>query len=160
MNTERAKDEALDLAIECVEALNAVFGNNDRIRQGFRSRCNDGLTYLYYNGINYTLSFILSKSSDKKMTGFDKLSFALSKEAVSDAFKEVQSAGISDEAYELYGICLIKALVRLGVITKADSMPDILKQLNDMNTEILAGNKLLIFAEWLKRLAEASIKKP
>ncbi len=161
MSIGQVKDEALSLAIECVEALNTVFRNNDYIKQRFRARCNDSLIYLYYNGISYTLSFILSKSSDKNMSGFDKLSLALSKEAIQDVFREIRNAaGVSDEAYGLYGVCLIKALIRLGIITKADSILDVLKQLNDANLEIVASSKLLMFAEWLKRLAEASIKKP
>ncbi|WP_054853618.1 type III-B CRISPR module-associated protein Cmr5 [Vulcanisaeta distributa] len=157
MITNQVRDKALDLAIECIEAIKDVFGSNGDVMDGFKTRCRHEIANLYYNGITYTLSFILSKSSDKGMTGFEKLNHALSNDPLRDIFKKV-SGNVSKEAYELYGICLVRALKELGVITKANNVIDVLGQLNDVNAEVLADDKLLMFAEWLKRLAEATIR--
>ncbi|WP_188596336.1 type III-B CRISPR module-associated protein Cmr5 [Thermocladium modestius] len=164
MSSVQVRDGVLDLAVECITAFNKVFGDRDgdkEVRSGFRSRCRDMLTDLYYNGSTYVLSYILSKSSDKNETGLSKLGIALGSNSIEDVFRKLKESGkVSNEAYELYGACLVKALIKLSTISKAGTLIDVINQLNAGNAELLADNKLLLFAVQLKRLAEASIEKP
>jgi CRISPR/Cas system CMR-associated protein Cmr5 small subunit len=51
----------------------------------------------------------------------------------------------------------MRAIREVAKLDNANDLLTLLKVLNDPGRQILVTNKVLEFAEWLKRLAEASI---
>ncbi|ABW02340.1 type III-B CRISPR module-associated protein Cmr5 [Caldivirga maquilingensis] len=154
--SEQVRDKALDLAITCINAVKNL--NNNDILKGFRTRCRRELEGIYYNGLTYELAFILAKSSDKNGSGYGKLNNVLNEKDIGKYLSNIKNK-ISDEAYEVYGACLLWAMRELGLIDGAKDLMDLLNKLNTLGTEVIVTNKILTFADWLKRLAEAMISE-
>jgi CRISPR type III-B/RAMP module-associated protein Cmr5 len=143
-----------------MDTVRQVFGNKGNIPEGFRSRARDIPSSLYYGGVLYTLAYVASKASKDKASGDDLLMQAFLRDDVGALFKEwFEKKLVEDEAYELYGVCLMRALRELVGISKANSLTDILRMLNDPGMRVIAERRLLEFTEWLKRLAEAVVQK-
>ncbi len=156
----QAQNNALDLAIRCMDTVKQVFGNKGDIPEGFRSRARDIPSSIYYGGVLYTLAYVASKASKDKASGDDLLMQAFQRDDMVTLFKEwFEKKLVEDEAYELYGACLMRAIRELVGIGKANSLTDILRMLNEPGMGIIAERRLLEFAEWLKRLAEAVVQK-
>lgn len=154
----QVSNKVLDLALACIKVIGEV-GNED-LRDGFRTRCRQELERLYYNGLSYELAYILSKASDSKTSGYVKLNGLLNKgvDLKTYIMNLIQNKQVSDEAYELYGACLIWAIRELGMVDGVNDLLAFFNKLNTPGTEELYTSKLLTFAEWLKRLAEATIR--
>jgi CRISPR type III-B/RAMP module-associated protein Cmr5 len=149
-------NESLNLAIRCIEALRKVFGENKSIMDGFRSRARDGPSSIYYGGLTYTIAYIASKASKERISGDELMKQALTEPDVGALFEKWRNIA-EREAYELYGACLMRAIREVAKLDNANDLLTLLKVLNDPGRQILTTNKVLEFAEWLKRLAEASI---
>jgi len=149
-------NESLNLAIRCIEALRKVFGENKSILDGFRSRARDGPSSIYYGGLTYTIAYITSKASKERVSGDELMKQALTEPDVWVLFEKWRNIA-EKEAYELYGACLMRAIREVTKLDNANDLLTLLKVLNDPGRQILTTNKVLEFAEWLKRLAEASI---
>ncbi len=149
-------NESLNLAIRCIEALKKVFGGNKNILDGFRSRARDGPSSIYYSGLTYTIAYIASKASKERVSGDELMKQALTEPDVGALFEKWRNIA-EREAYELYGACLMRAIREVAKLDNANDLLTLLKVLNDPGRQILVTNKVLEFAEWLKRLAEASI---
>jgi CRISPR type III-B/RAMP module-associated protein Cmr5 len=170
------KNRALDLAISCMDALKKTF--DGEVLKGFRSRARDVALDIYYGGLTYAIAFIAAKASKEGIAGSELMEQALKATDIANLFKEwkegkcVQIQGgdqaqskekgniecIDKEAYELYGACLMRALRELANLNP-DNLLALLKDLNDPAKQVLVTNKILEFAEWLKRIAEAAIAR-
>jgi len=158
MVTGMQANESLNLAIRCIDALRKVFGGNKNILGGFRSRARDGPSSIYYSGLTYTIAYIASKASKEKISGDELMKQALTEPDVGALFEKWKNKNTAEkEAYELYGACLMRAIREVAKLDNANDLLTLLKVLNDPGRQILVTNKVLEFAEWLKRLAEASI---
>jgi len=157
MVTGMQANESLNLAIRCIDALRKVFGGNKNILDGFRSRARDGPSSIYYSGLTYTIAYIASKASKEKISGDELMKQALTEPDVGALFEKWKKNTAEKEAYELYGACLMRAIREVAKLDNANDLLTLLKVLNDPGRQILVTNKVLEFAEWLKRLAEASI---
>jgi len=156
MVTGMQANESLNLAIRCIDALKKVFGGNKNILDGFRSRARDGPSSIYYSGLTYTIAYIASKASKERISGDELMRQALTEPDVGALFEKWKNTA-EKEAYELYGACLMRAIREVAKLDNANDLLTLLKVLNDPGRQILVTNKVLEFAEWLKRLAEASI---
>jgi len=156
MVTGMQANESLNLAIRCIDALKKVFGGNKNILDGFRSRARDGPSSIYYSGLTYTIAYIASKASKERISGDELMKQALTEPDVGALFEKWRNIA-EREAYELYGACLMRAIREVAKLDNANDLLTLLKVLNDPGRQILTTNKVLEFAEWLKRLAEASI---
>jgi CRISPR type III-B/RAMP module-associated protein Cmr5 len=146
------KDPALDLALQCVEALRRAYGDKGEVPKKFRSRCRSLIESIYYSGLTYTLAYIASKA------GSTALENALKANSPEDIIKYAKGISQPEEAsYALYGSFLLASLKRLGApeIVNAESLLKVLENLNTSAALPITEEKALSFAEWLKRLAEA-----
>jgi CRISPR type III-B/RAMP module-associated protein Cmr5 len=152
------RSESLDLAIRCVEALKRVFGDKERILDGFRTRARHVPSSIYYSGLTYTIAYVASKASKDKYSGVDLMTRALTKSDLGALFESWKNENtVKEEAYELYGACLMRAIREVAKMDGVNDLLTLLKVLNDPGRQVIVTNKVLEFAEWLKRLAEASI---
>jgi CRISPR type III-B/RAMP module-associated protein Cmr5 len=62
-----------------------------------------------------------------------------------------------EASYALYGAFLLALLKQMGVpeVANAHTILDVLKNVNTSATAVIAEERALKFAEWLKRLAES-----
>ena len=152
------RSESLDLAIRCIEALKRVFGDRKQVLDGFRTRARDVPSSIYYGGLTYTIAYVASKASKDRYSGVDLMTQALTKSDLGALFERWKNENtVKEEAYELYGACLMRAIREVAKMDGVNDLLTLLKVLNDPGRQILVTNKVLEFAEWLKRLAEASI---
>jgi CRISPR type III-B/RAMP module-associated protein Cmr5 len=152
------RSESLDLAIRCIEALKRVFGDKERILDGFKTRARHVPSSIYYSGLTYTIAYVASKASKDKYSGVNLMTQALTKSDLGALFESWKNENtVKEEAYELYGACLMRAIREVAKMDGINDLLTLLKVLNDPGRQILVTNKVLEFAEWLKRLAEASI---
>jgi CRISPR type III-B/RAMP module-associated protein Cmr5 len=150
------RSESLDLAIRCIEALKRVFGDRKQVLDGFRTRARHVPSSIYYGGLTYTIAYVASKASKEKASGIDLMTQALTEPDLGALFEKWR--GIAEkEAYELYGACLMRAIKEVAKLDGVNDLISLLKVLNDPGRQVIVTNKVLEFAEWLKRLAEASI---
>ena len=154
------RSESLDLAIRCIEALKRVFGDRKQVLDGFRTRARHVPSSIYYSGLTYTIAYVASKASKDGYSGVDLMTQALTELDLGALFEEWKRKGIAErEAYELYGACLMRAIREVAKLDGVNDLISLLKVLNDPGRQVIVTNKVLEFAEWLKRLAEASIPR-
>jgi CRISPR type III-B/RAMP module-associated protein Cmr5 len=148
----RTTDPALDLALECVNALRKVYGAERDVPGKFRTRCRQLIESIYYSGLAYTLAYAASKAGDAAL-----------EQALADPRPESIALWVKDKvreaedaSYALYGAFLLASLKRMGVpeVANAKTFLDVLANLNRSPTAAAAEEKALRLAEWLKRLAE------
>jgi len=152
------RSEPLDLAIRCIETLKRVFSEEQEILKRFRSRARDVPSSIYYGGLTYAIAYIASKASKEKASGIDLMTEALGGQDIDALFQRWKSNEyIEKEAYELYGACLMRAIREVAKLDGVNDLISLLKVLNDPGRQVIVTNKVLEFAELLKRLAEASI---
>jgi CRISPR type III-B/RAMP module-associated protein Cmr5 len=151
--SSRPADPALDLALECVDAVRKEYGAKGDVPGKFRTRCRQLIESIYYSGLAYTLAYAASKVSD---AAFDRALVDPRPDSivswVKDKVKKAEEA-----SYALYGAFLLASLRRIGVpeIANAKTFLNVLANLNRSPTAAVAEEKALRFAEWLKRLAES-----
>jgi len=157
------RSRSLDLAVRCVEALKAVFGDQSDVLEGFRSRAREAAAQLYYSGLPYAVTYMAAKASKEREKGGGWVSgSALMVQALREAdlkalFERWKGEGVvKDTAYELYGACIMRALRELANLDAADFLA-LVDKLNSPETQAVAGATVSEFAEWLKRLAEAAV---
>jgi len=63
------RSRSLDLAVRCVEALKAVFGDQSDVLEGFRSRAREAAAQLYYSGLPYAVTYMAAKASKEREKG-------------------------------------------------------------------------------------------
>ena len=137
-------NESLNLAIRCIDALKKVFGGNKNILDGFRSRARDGPSSIYYSGLTYTIAYIASKASKERISGDELMKQALTEPDVGALFERWKNENtVKEEAYELYGACLMRAIREVAKMDNANDLLTLLKVLNDPGRQILVTNKVL-----------------
>jgi len=152
------RSESLDLAIRCIEALKGIFGDRKQVLEGFRTRARQVPSSIYYGGLTYAIAYVASKASKEKASGIDLMTEALRMQDIDALFQRWKlNDYIEKEAYELYGACLMRAIKEVAKLDGVNDLISLLKVLNDPGRQVIVTNKVLEFAEWLKRLAEASI---
>jgi len=62
--SSRPADPALDLALECVDAVRRTYGARGDVPGKFRTRCRQLIESIYYSGLSYTLAYAASKVGD------------------------------------------------------------------------------------------------
>lgn len=142
-----AMRDVAKLAIECVEAVRRHAPSE--VAKSFRTRARQFHSDLYYQGVAYVIAVAAARSEkpsvlDLKNQDCEKL--------VSNVLKEV--SGDEKMAYALYGGALLIALRRFGVVSSND-LTSVLKDLLDPGRAALASQVAGVFAEWVKRMAEA-----
>jgi CRISPR type III-B/RAMP module-associated protein Cmr5 len=150
------RSESLDLAIRCIETLKRVFGDRKQVLDGFRTRARHVPSSIYYGGLTYTIAYVASKASKDRYSGVDLMTQALTEPDLGALFERWKGI-VEKEAYELYGACLMRAIKEVAKMDGVNDLVSLLKVLNDPGRQVIVTNKVLEFAEWLKRLAEASI---
>jgi CRISPR type III-B/RAMP module-associated protein Cmr5 len=157
------RSRSLDLAVRCVEALKAVFGDQSDVLEGFRSRAREAAAQLYYSGLPYAATYMAAKASKEREKGGGWVSgSALMEQALREADLKAlferwkREEAVKDTAYELYGACVMRALRELASLDATDFLA-LVDKLNSPETQAVAGAAVSEFAEWLKRLAEAAV---
>jgi CRISPR type III-B/RAMP module-associated protein Cmr5 len=151
--SSRPADPALDLALECVDAVRRAYGAKGDVPGKFRTRCRQLIESIYYSGLSYTLAYAASKVGDAAL---DQALADPRPESIASWVKD-KVRGAEDASYALYGAFLLASLKRMGVpeVANAKTFLDVLANLNSSPTAAVAEEKALRFAEWLKRLAES-----
>jgi len=149
-------DPALDFALKCVVAVRDEYGKDEKereVQKRFRTRCRHLIESIYYSGLTYTLAYVASKAGGAV---FEQALKDPKPEAIVKHVKE-KVEGSEEASYALYGAFLLALLKQMGVseVANASTILDVLKNINTSATAIIAEEKALKFAEWLKRLADS-----
>jgi CRISPR type III-B/RAMP module-associated protein Cmr5 len=149
-------DPALDFALKCVIAVRDEYGKDEKgrdVQRKFRTRCRHLIELIYYSGLTYTLAYVASKAGGAV---FEQVLKDPRPEAIVRHVKE-KVEGSEEASYALYGAFLLALLRQMGVseVTNANTILDVLKNVNTSATAVIAEERVLKFAEWLKRLAES-----
>jgi len=149
----RVSDPALDFALKCVEAVRGAYDAGSEVPKRFRARCRHLIESIYYSGLTYTLAYVASKAGDAIL---NRVLVEPEPEAIVKQVKD-QVRGAEEASYALYGAFLLASLKQIGVpeVVSAKTVLDALGNLNRSATVVIAEEKALRFAEWLKRLAES-----
>jgi CRISPR type III-B/RAMP module-associated protein Cmr5 len=147
-------DPALDFALKCVVAVRDEYGKDEMCKK-FRTRCRHLIESIYYSGLTYTLAYVASKAGGAV---FEQVLKDPRPEAITIVRHVKEKVkGPEEASYALYGAFLLALLKQMEVseVANANTILDVLKNVNTSATAVIAEERALKFAEWLKRLAES-----
>jgi CRISPR type III-B/RAMP module-associated protein Cmr5 len=157
MSTHTA-DPALDFALKCVVTVRDEYGKDEKgrdVQKKFRTRCRHLIESIYYSGLTYTLAYVASKAGGAV---FEQVLKDPRPEAITIVRHVKEKVkGPEEASYALYGAFLLALLKQMEVseVANANTILDVLKNVNTSATAVIAEERALKFAEWLKRLAES-----